>query len=635
MRCASGSRIGPAVFDPERKSLRPASSRHLRWWAYAAVFVAALIGFIGRNDFSPVVHPDTAFEEALVQECLHLNACTTLGGSASFSGIYHMVGWLNFMTLAEWLGLGRDAVHLLIQCLNAASIVLLAMVADRLGGAPAAALTPYFAFETGAAPGALYDTSLMAFFGTVLVIQCVAAARERPPLGLVVLAALGAAVVAEVHLAGSLAFVSVLWIVALHPGGRFGRVVLATATFLAAVLVISPRGAAWDLLQLVPRLGAGTPGAAAAQQHAVSFGRDGGVSAVYFLVPWMIHRLCAPWIGRPPRGLEGALAVAVPIFGAYAAGVALGVFPAMSYHYLEHAWGARAIVLAVPLAAIVSAAWDRVAARTTLAASLPRALLWIVPLLMSLAAAVTQHGPERPQPRWADVQALARVLHDDWRWDWATVNLELRSPEKQRLVDDLAASVPGWESAGGLAARRPPEPVAIVAVETGRVPDPLPPGWISVSRRTFLTLLAIPTRSALGWNDQTACAEGAGGQKCFGPPADPHLLWKLGSQVPEIRRLVRRVPWRGADGTEELVVMPALPLSCTGRIVEGPPGTEIDPDGRRARIRAPGDVVFEWRPNTPDCALWDFFKQDEPPFVVAGDPETVERIGRLMTQERR
>src|SRR5438045_8074076 len=115
-----------------------------------------------------------------------------------------MVGWLNFMVLAEWLGLGRDAFHLLIQVANAFKIVLIMLVANRLGGAAAAALAPYFAFETGAQPGALYDTSLMAFFGTVLLCECVAAATERPPLRFLVLLALGAAVIAEIHLSGAL-----------------------------------------------------------------------------------------------------------------------------------------------------------------------------------------------------------------------------------------------------------------------------------------------------------------------------------------------------------------------------------------------------------------------------------------------
>ena len=129
-------------------------SRRLRAGIYAAVFAAALIGFIRRNDFSPVVHPDTAFELALARECLDDDACTTLGGPASFRNVYHMVAWLNFMVVAEWLGLGRDAIHLVVQVANACGVILVMLVADRLGGLGAATLAPYFAFRSGAAPGA-------------------------------------------------------------------------------------------------------------------------------------------------------------------------------------------------------------------------------------------------------------------------------------------------------------------------------------------------------------------------------------------------------------------------------------------------------------------------------------------------
>ncbi len=593
-----------------------------------------MAGAIRRSDFSPVVHPDTAFEEALVQECLHENACTTLGGGASFSGIYHMVGWLNFMTVAEWLGLGRDAIHLLIQFLNASRVVVIMLVADRLGGPTAAALAPYFAFRTGASPGALYDSALMAFFGTVLLVQCVAAAVARPPLKLVVLAALGAAVIAEVHLAGLLAFLSVVWVVLLYAPDRVRRVAVVTMAFAAAVLIISPRGLVWDLAQLFSRLG-GVSSGSTQSGDAFPLRLEIAKSALYFLLPWIMFRLLRSWVGEPPRGLQGALAVCVPLFVAYSIGVLLGVLPPTSLHYLEHGWPARAVVLAVPIAAIASAVWDGLTSRVAVSASPYRAVLWIMPLLLSLNAAVAQPGPERPQPRWADVQALARLLHDDWHWDWPTVNRQLLSPEKQRVLADLSAAVPGWESDDGMAARRDPEPLALIAVETPRVAHPLPRGWIIVSRRTFYSLLAIPTQSSLHWDDQTACLEDQSGHEtCFGPPVDPNLLWTLQSRVPEIRRFVRRVPWRGTAGTEERIVMPELPLTCVGRILRGPPGIEIDPTGRSARVTNPGEVIFEWIPNTPDCGMWDFLKQDDPPFVIAGSPETVDLMSRLMSRER-
>jgi len=612
----------------------PLGARHLRSAIYALVFAAALAGYVRRNDLSPVVHPDAAFELALADECLRLNACTTLGGPASFGGIYHMVGWLNFMVLGQWLGLGRDGIHALVQVLNASMIVVTMFVADRLGGLPAATLAPYFAFQSGAAPGALYDSALMAFFGTVLLVQCVAAAVARPPVASIVLAALCAAVVAEIHLAGGLAFVSVAWVVLLTPPGRARRLVVAASTAAIALLIISPRGIVWDLGQLLSRLGTASA-ETTGSSDPFALRLETAQHALYFLAPWFAHRLVGRWIGGPPRGLHGALAVSVPLFAAYAAGVAIGVLPRTSYHYLEHGWTARAVVLAVPIAAIATAVWDALTSWVPVGASIRRAALWIVPLLLSLEAAVALPGPDRPQPRWADVQALARMLHDDWQWDWPTVNAQLRSPEKQRVVDDLAASVPGWEDGDTKTARRAPGPVTLIAVETRRVPDPLPPDWITVSRRTLSTLLAVPTPSALDWAAQTACLEDRDGREtCFGPPLDPRLTSQLPTPVSEVRRFVRRVPWRGAPGTSERIVMPEIPISCVGRIVQGPPGTEIDAGGRSARVTNPGEVVFEWRPNTVDCGAWDFLKQDDPPFMLAGDPNTVDAMSRMIVPDR-
>lgn len=605
-------------------------SRHLRLAIYAAVFAAALTGYIHRNDTSPVVHPDAAFELALAQECLDLDACTTLGGPASFGGIYHMVGWLNFMVLAQWLGLGRDGIHVLVQLLNASAIVVTMLVADRLGGLPAATLAPYFAFRSGAAPGALYDSALMPFFGTVLLVQCVAAAVARPPVGLIVLAALAAAVVAEIHLAGGLAFVSVAWVVLLYPPGRARRLVIAASTAAVALLVISPRGIVWDLGQLFSRVGA-APGTPTSSGDPFALRLETAQQALLFLAPWIVHLLMGRWLGRPARGLHGALAVSVPLFAAYGAGVALGVLPRTSYHYLEHGWTARAVVLAVPIAAITGAAWDALTSWVPVGASMRRAVLWIVPLVLSVDAAVSLPGPDRPRPRWADVQALAHMLHDDWQWDWPTVTAQLRSPDKQRVLDDLAATLPTWQDDEAMAPHRASEPITLVAVETSRVPDPLPHGWISVSRRRLSTLLAIPTPSALDWTGHTACFEDrTGRESCVDPPVDAGLPSRLPIPISEVRRFVRRVPWRGAAGTIERIVMPELPVSCVGRIVQGPPGTEIDADGRGARITHPGDVVFEWRPNTIECGAWDFLKQDDPPFMLAGAPETVDALGRMM-----
>jgi hypothetical protein len=511
------------------------------------------------------------------------------------------------------------------------------LVADRLGGPTAAALAPYFAFQTGAAPAVLYDTSLMAFFGTVLLIQCVAAAIERPPMTFIALLAVEAAVIAEVHLTGVMAFLSVVWVAVLHPPDRVRRVAMATMVFVVAVLIISPKTIAWNLLQLVSRPGA-VSGDPTPSGDALPLRLHTATAALGFSIPWMIHWLGRSQLGRPPRGLHGAVAVCVPLAVAYSIGVLAGAFPTAPHskdHYFEHAIPAMALVLAVPLAAIASTIWQSAASLLAAPAYVRRAPLWIVPLFLSLNAAVDQPGPLRPQPHWDDVQALARLLHDDWQWDWPTVDTELRSPEKRLLLQDLSAAVPDWDTAGRMAVRRTPQPVALIEVDPRRVPDPLPSGWIMVSRRTFHALLGIPMPSSLQWDAQTACLEDhRGHETCFPPPVDRKLLWTLdSSRLPEIRRLVRRVPWRGTAGTVESIVIPDLVFSCPGRIVQGPPGTEIDDGGRSARLTTSGEVIFEWVPNTQSCSIWDFLKQDDP-FVIAGEPDIVESIARLVDHGR-
>jgi hypothetical protein len=80
--------------------------------------------------------------------------------------------------------------------------------------------------------------------------------------------------------------------------------------------------------------------------------------------------------------------------------------------------------------------------------------------------------------------------------------------------------------------------------------------------------------------------------------------------------------------------MPEIPLTCWGRIVQGPPGTEIDGGGRRARITTSGEVTFEWVPNTPSCLIWDFYRLDDPPFIIAGQPETVDFVSQIIERGR-
>jgi len=629
---------------------RSRSRRALPAWAYAIVFLVALAGSIRSADFSPVVWSDTSCEEGWVQTCLRNDACTTLGGGTSLNGvfgvsIFHMVGWVDFMVAAEWLGLGRDAIHMLIQVANALRIVLVMFVADRLGGAPAAALAPFFAFETAAAPGALYDSSPMAFLGTVLLVQCVAAVARRPSAGRLALAAAGGAVIAEVHIAGLMTLVSVVWVAMLYPPRRFARAAMAVIVFLVTMALISPKALVSNVFQVVSLLPAvvstGRLSGSGVTAPELTLRVQCAAGSLIFLLPWVVLRLLRSRLGAPRRELQGALAVSLPVALGYAIGVLAGIFPAGSHgtdHYFEHVSAATAVVIAVPLAGIACAFWERIESYLPVWSPVVRAGLWIVPLFFSLGTAWGQRTPQRPQPHWADVNALGRLLHDDWRWNWTDVASELRSPDKALLLQDLSTAFPDWQQSPAGEAVRVPGPMVLIEIRSGRTPDPVPEGWTVVSRRMFYTLLAVPTGSALDWRQQTTCLVDRDGQEQCSAPGptgrSPTLSSMDSARVSTIRSLVRHVPWEGAPGRAESVVMPTMGAACGGRIIAGPPGTEIGDDGRSARVMTPGDVVFEWHPGTPDCSIWDFARADDP-FVIAGDAATVEQVIALLDQVSR
>jgi hypothetical protein len=661
-------------------------------WVYAVVFLVTLAGSIKTLDVSPILWIDTVFEFDRVEGCLREGACTTRGPRASFEGIYHMVGWLHFWVFLEWLGLDQNGTHVLIQVANSLKIVLVMLVANRVGGGSAGALAPFFAFATGASPGALYDSSLMPFLGAVILVQLVAAAGQRPSSSLVVLAALGSAVVAEFHLAGVLTLVSVIWVVLLHPPDRVRRAKIGVTAFAVAVLVISPNGVISNLIEmpfrvftLMAGLADGVAPSPAHQLVPFSTRLWRSLAYLFFLVPWALCRLAPSRFGSLHPGLKGALAVSVPLALVFSIGVLLGVFPAYGgyHHYWEHAYPAYAVVCAVPLTALGYALFAslplalvvsigallgvfplyrgehdylvntlvravplaalgygllaRFRARFTVPSFLLRPMKpWMIPLSLSLVAAWSPPSPSTPNLHRANVEGLADLLHDDWRWDWTAVTRELRVSYKAILLDYLSTMIPDWQQEeGGIDPLRPHEPLVVIEVDRQRVPDPLPSGWIAVSRGVRFTLLAIPTGSSLDWGSLMTCFVNVRGQEtCHGSSNHHNLLRFMDKSVAaEIRSVTRRVPWHGKPGETEKIFLPRRLLLCRGRIESGPPGTRIAEDGQIAYVSEPGDIVFKWTPRTQGCEQWLYWKEDDP-FVVAGDPATVDVIRGLIDQGR-
>src|SRR5437867_2065664 len=90
----------------------------------AALFIGALAADLQLAGTSPIAWLDTFRDENEVRQCLVSNSCTLVGMSTSIPGLVAGVAWLELRTLLEWLGVGLDGAHLLMQFLNALAVVL-------------------------------------------------------------------------------------------------------------------------------------------------------------------------------------------------------------------------------------------------------------------------------------------------------------------------------------------------------------------------------------------------------------------------------------------------------------------------------------------------------------------------------
>jgi hypothetical protein len=215
------------------------------------------------------------------------------------------------------------------------------------------------------------------------------------------------------------------------------------------------------------------------------------------------------------------------------------------------------------------------------------------------------------------------------------VTRELRVSYKAILLDYLSTMIPDWKEGENIEPLRPHEPLVVIEVDRRRVPDPLPAGWVALSRGVRFTLLAIPTGSSLDWGGMMTCFMNERGHEQCHDASNQHDLLHLmdRSVAAEIQSVTRRVPWRGKPGVTEKIFIPRHPLLCSGRIDSGPPGTQIGEDGQIAYVSQPGEVVFRWTPGAPGCERWLYWKEDDP-FVVAGDPATVDLTRGLIDEGR-
>lgn len=599
-----------------------------------ALFASAFVLNRRLSGSSPMAWIDTFNDQGLVERCLRQDDCTLLGVQTSIRGVFHAVSWLDLRTLFEWSGGTLDGVLLFVQVLNALLLLLVFVLATKLGGTLAGVLAGAILMfgigDLGVPPAAMHNLSIAPFLGGVFVIACTAAI-DRPGILTIALASAVGAVLANVHVVCILAGVSVVWVALLAPRRRVVLVALAAALFLMATVAIAPSTWRHNLLYLLqPRTGSGEVSLAPWSQFNE-------------ILSWTALAVVA-WIGslasRTRRWAEyrrrsqGTFAVVTPLLVACLVAPHFGVL--VTPKYLSPIKAAVAIAAALPLAMI---------ATTGLRAGLPqtvvRSSLQILPFALALAV-ITAGGRSHDERTTtvADIAAVAHILHDERGWTAQEVAERFGTPDHAAILAGLLQLYPqGTQAADGNAVG---ETAQLIAINDRDVSDPMPSSWRRLRRSPQAPTVLIFNTPCLDRSAFEVCsrAEDSSEQTCS------EGRWQLGSD--QVAITVSGMPpagvlWRGtltlryrlrpeSDSAIRAVFMPRTPGVCGGRIasVIGAPA-EISADQRHATIpqsTSPGarvpTIELEWRIGQPECDVGAY--DGLPPFIVEGDAGHVERL---------
>lgn len=605
----------------------------------AALFAAALTALLRDGGSSPIVWMDTFNDEREVQRCLTEDACTLVGVATSVPGLMHAAGWLQWRSALAWLGLGIDAAHVAVLALMAVAAVLVFHLASRLGGVPAGVVACWLFLDRIDAllrVTALHNSSVLLFLGAVFLLTCTAVVA-RPGVASVALAALVAAVLANVHLVGVACGVSVVWVALLAPYRRWWLATFGAVAFGLTTVAIAPGTWSHDLTTLLVRPGGHPVIPAAAENPLLGWALFGvGAWALAILVPVPVFRVHR-------RRAHGAVAVLAPLLGAFAIAPSVGLYPEPKY--LLHAKAAVAVAAALPLALALGPLWR----------ALPRVAGALdVLLTLMLAAALLDPGivPGAPRGSWvsyertptlADLRATATILRDRYGWDARRVRDGFKTPygltAQVGLEHAFATLVPAAPAAA--APSSAPRDASLVVIATTDLPTPLPPDWYVVRRMPQATAVLVTLRSVIDWGafDVCALADGQADWSC--EESGAHAATADEVDVPGMPTAGRG--WRGrirvsaelrslATGESVAIAMPRIATVCGGRIVATPAGARLDVDGRHATITASADtsgrVAFEWAVGAPECDVTAY--DGAVPFVVEGEADAVRAIETIL-----
>ncbi|MEO8603641.1 MAG: hypothetical protein ABI629_13795 [bacterium] len=599
------------------------------------LFAGALVVNLGTSGKSPTLWLDTLADQQSVDSCIADNACTGMGMTTSLPGFVAALGWIEFRTFAQWIGLGLDGTFLIMQIARAFAVVLVFWVASQLGGALAGAVAVVLALtafgEFGVPAAALHNITPLFFLGAVLVLAC-SAVIKRPSAIAVILAALVGAVLANVHLSLVLIGASIVWVGLLAPSYRLERALGGAALFCAAAYGLAPLAWAGNFAALFQPHSGGAP--AATPIHALP---DLVRWSAFAALAWPLSLLSkAPrWVAYR-RNAQGALAVLVPFLGAFLLAPLLGVDA--NEKYLSPLRAAAAVAAALPIGVAASALLSRLAPQR-ICAVIEAAVALAVALAIPFLPTGAPGGDERT-PSFAELTTALRSLRDERGWTAVDLLQGVEANQRQLTGKALLQLV----GADALEAPRTVGRTALMLdVAAQNVPAALPPNWQVLHRGDHRARLLVELSSRLDWRCMQVCTQPLGsaqascaiGQWSVGPDLLPAVS-ALPAPGQDWRGTIRlRVPWRANANAlaEERIFMPRDTNLCGGRIESDTDAAmHVAADRRHATIAANGGplspIEFAWDVGSSDCATWSY--DALPPMVAAGLPADVELLESLM-----
>jgi hypothetical protein len=601
-----------------------------------AVFSGALFATRRAAGSSPIAWSDTFFDQQEVRECLGNDSCTLMGIGTSIPGLVHGVGWLEFRTVLAWAGLDLDGAHQAMQLLDALAIVLVFYLAMQLGGPLSAVLAVWILTmdigTLGVRLTALNNSRALLFLGTVLVLACTAAV-ERPGMVSVTLAALVAAVMANIHSACVLTGASVMWVAALAPRRRALIAAWAAVAFAAAAFVIAPRSWLYDLDALTQQRVA---------DHVATVGLD-----CERLIGWTLFALGAfavSLVSRAAAAVEyrrrsqGALAVLLPFLAAFLIAPRFGIDA--NAKYLAHVKSACAIAAALPLGLVATAVLRILSARglTVVECVLPFALA----VALAVPTSLTPTSADELTPSMADLASTVQFLRAKHGWDLPRIVRSLKAPEGMLALEAIHqlgdASDPTGPAADDGAAT-----AVLVRLEDPEIPQPLPSTWTVVRRNGRAAWMLIIVRSRIDWSAFEVCVRGDDGTEpsCeatgLRPVRAAHFsVANMPSAEARSRgTLALRLRLRQTrPGAAEEIFLPRLQNLCGGRIAGvSEESVRVDAERRSALLSGPdadrpAAIDLEWEILSPECDGTAY--DGVPPFFLEGDAEDIRPLEAIL-----